>query len=178
MKPFQTYSHMVQLGIQCTVLLHELLKNYEKTWCQVLTSHMLIMLALPSKFISSKGIFCPRKGPNIARFSILSLANTPIWPKQRLLGRLSLQVDWVPCVTWRSSIHSNGPWSGQSPNMQDLLQSPQTKIKQQTVFLSLLAYNSHISLPALLSTDPVCNKRRGQTCRLAGKRGKHHCEML
>ena len=127
MKPFQMYSHVVQLGIQCTVLLHELLKNYEKTWCQALTSHMLIMLALPSKFISSKGIFCPRKGPNIARFSILSLANTPIWPKQRLLGRLSLQVDWVPCVTWRSSIHSNGPWSGQSPNMQDLLQSPQTK---------------------------------------------------
>ena len=27
MKPFQTYSHMVQLGIQCTVLLHELLKK-------------------------------------------------------------------------------------------------------------------------------------------------------
>ena len=143
------------------------------------TSHMFIMLALPSKFISFKGIFCPRKGPNIARFSILSLANTPIWRKQRLLGRLSLHVDWVPCGTWRSSIHSNGPWSGQSPNMQDLLQSPQTK-NQTTDSVSFVTciYTSHISLPALLSTDPVRDKRRRQTCRLAGKRGKHCCEML
>ena len=39
----------------------------------------------------------------------------------------------------------------------------------------------HIHLcqfPAVDWSVPMCDKRRLQTCRLAGKRGKHCCEML
>lgn len=97
-----------------------------------LTSHMCMKFWSSPNFISFAGIFFPLNGPNITLFPILVLENTPIWScptrdgtRYRLLGRLALA--GVFGCAWLSSIHSSGPWSGQSPKMQGLPHSSQTK---------------------------------------------------
>lgn len=67
-------------------------------------------------------------------FLIFSLVNTPKWPcmtadgfRQRSLGRLVTFFAGPGCVSWQSSTHTNGPWSGQSPRMNFPSHSSQTE---------------------------------------------------